>query len=57
MKLAKLIKHLLLLFIKHGNVNIDLLIEDSICQTECELGDIAYSPREKRVKLLSKGFK
>lgn len=56
MKISQLIYHLLVLWFKYGNNPIDIIIEDSICQMKYPLGDLAYSPREKRVKLLSEGF-
>jgi hypothetical protein len=56
MRLSTLIKHLLRSWFKYGNVEVDILTEDSTCQVEQPLGDIAYSSREKRVKLLPEGF-
>lgn len=56
MKISKLMKYLFRFLIKYGNVEIDIITEDSACQVEQELGDIAYDPSNKRVKLLPKGF-
>ncbi len=56
MKISNLIKNLLKLWFKYGNCPIDIVTEDDFCQIEIPLGDIAYSSREKRVKLLSEGF-
>jgi len=56
MKVLTLIGNLFRLWLKYGNCKVDLILEDSTCQTEMPLGDIAYSSREKRIKLLSEGF-
>jgi len=56
MKISGLIRRLLSFWWKYGNWDIDLLTEDETCQTECELGDLAVSISEGRIKLLPKGF-
>jgi len=57
MKISKLLFRLIKIWIKYGNCEIDLVIEEhSIGQVEMPLGELAYSSRGKRVKLLSEGF-
>jgi hypothetical protein len=56
MKILALVRHLLKMYFKYGNVPVDLVVEDDFCQTDMPLGDLAYSSRENHVKLLSKGF-
>ena len=56
MTITQLIKHLIRIYLKYGNCEIDLLIEDEHTQWEAPLGELAFTSRGKRVKLLSKGF-
>lgn len=56
MKILTLIQYLLKLYFRYGNRPIDLIIETKKLQIEYPLGDLAYAPGEKRVKLLSEGF-
>jgi len=68
-KILTLARHLLKFWFKYGNQEIDIVTESHFTsaeildiidyqaiQVEQHLGDIAFSPSEKRVKLLPKGF-
>lgn len=58
MKLRTLIYQLIKLYFEKGNCQVDMIIEDPDYgyQIEADLGEIAFSPRGKRVILLSKDF-
>ena len=57
MKILTLILHLVRFYLKYGNCEIDTVIEfENEGQWEAPVGSLAYSPRQKRVKLLSEGF-
>ena len=56
MKILTLMKFLVKFWFQYGNCEIDIITETGNLQVEMPLGELAYSPREKRVKLLSEGF-
>lgn len=57
MKAAKLIKWLQEKVEKYGDVDVDMITEtEKSGQVEQPVSDIAYSPEEKRIKLLPENF-
>jgi hypothetical protein len=60
MKISTLIIKLFGIYLKHGDLQIDMVIEDYDQQSEAELGEVASvifkDKHRSRVKLLSKDF-